>query len=91
MPFGLSNAPASFQSLMNNVFKEQLGKSVLVFFDDIVVYSSTWTAHLIHLEEVLQLLRQHCLYAKRSKCSFGLNKVDYLGHTISGQGAEMYD
>lgn len=89
MPFGLTNAPASFQSLMNHVFHQQLCKSVLVFFDDILVYSPSWSAHLLHLEEVLQLLRQHCLFAKLSKCSFGLTKVDYLGHTVSGNGVEM--
>lgn len=87
--FGLTNAPASFQSLMNHVFHQQLCKSVLVFFDDILVYSPSWSAHLLHLEEVLQLLRQHCLFAKLSKCSFGLTKVDYLGHTVSGNGVEM--
>lgn len=87
MPFGLTNAPASFQSLMNHVFHQQLCKSVLVFFDDILVYSPSWSAHLLHLEEVLQLLRQHCLFAKLSKCSFGLTKVDYLGNTVSGNGS----
>jgi hypothetical protein len=89
MPFGLSNAPASFQSLMNEVFKHQLRKSVLVFFDDILVFSPSWSAHLSHLEEVLQLLSQHKLFAKFSKCCFGLSKVDYLGHLVSGHGVEM--
>lgn len=60
-----------------------------VFFDDILVYSPSWSAHLLHLHEVLHLLRVHCLYAKLSKCSFGLTKVDYLGHTVSGSGVEM--
>lgn len=89
MPFGLSNAPASFQSLMNQVFKEQLRKSVLVFFDDILIYSPSWATHLEHLEVVLTLLRHHTLFAKLSKCCFGLTKVNYLGHTISSQGVEM--
>jgi hypothetical protein len=89
MPFGLTNAPASFQSLMNEVFKHQLRKSVLVFFDDILVFSPSWSAHLSHLEEVLQLLSQHKLFAKLSKCCFGLSKVDYLGHLVSGHGVEM--
>ncbi|PNY08611.1 Ty3/gypsy retrotransposon protein [Trifolium pratense] len=89
MPFGLSNAPASFQSLMNNVFKNQLRKSVLVFFDDILVYSPSWATHLEHLVVVLSLLRHHTLFAKLTKCCFGMTKVDYLGHTISSQGVEM--
>lgn len=89
MPFGLSNAPASFQSLMNQVFQSLLRKSVLVFFDDILVYSPNWSMHLTHLEEVLQLMRHHQLYAKLSKCCFGFTKVDYLGHTISQEGVHM--
>lgn len=89
MPFGLSNAPASFQSLMNHVFQAQLRKSVLVFFDDILIYSPTWSAHLSDLTEVLQLLRQHSLFAKMSKCCFGFSEVDYLGHTVSHQGVQM--
>ncbi|GAU31857.1 hypothetical protein TSUD_114680 [Trifolium subterraneum] len=89
MPFGLSNAPASFQSLMNHVFQAQLRKSVLVFFDDILVYSPTWSAHLTHLTEVLQLMRHHTLFAKLSKCCFGFTEVDYLGHTISHEGVHM--
>jgi len=61
----------------------------LVFFDDILVYCHTWKEHLSHLELVLQLLQQHQLYAKLSKCLFGLQQVDYLGHTVSGQGVTM--
>lgn len=89
MPFGISNAPASFQSLMNDVFRKQLRRSVLVFFDDILVYSPSWQAHLSHLEEVLQLLQSHSLFAKLSKCCFGMKQIDYLGHTVSGQGVAM--
>lgn len=71
MPFGLTNAPATFQALMNEVFQPFLCKFVLVFFDDILVYSIDCQQHLQHLEQVLSCLRQHHLYAKLSKCSFG--------------------
>ncbi|XP_072080989.1 uncharacterized protein [Arachis hypogaea] len=86
MPFGLTNAPATFQSLMNDVFKAYLHKFVLVFFDDILVYSSSFDSHLEHLKLVLKLLRQETLFAKLSKCLFGTNDVDYLSHTITGSG-----
>ncbi|MCH93889.1 enzymatic polyprotein, partial [Trifolium medium] len=89
MPFGLSNAPASFQCLMNQVFQAVLRKYVLVFFDDILVYSPTWLSHLDHLHTVLQLLSDHQLFVKLSKCSFGMLEVDYLGHTVSGSGVTM--
>ena len=89
MPFGLTNAPATFQSLMNKVFQSALRKFVLVFFDDILVFSSYWHDHLKHLEAVLQILQQHQLYARLSKCSFGASEVDYLGHQVSGKGVSM--
>jgi len=88
MPFGLMNAPATFQCLMNEVFQDMLRKSVF-FFYDISVYSPTWSSHLQHLEAVLQLLKKHKLFAKLSKCSFGLTQVKYLGHTVSGQGVAV--
>lgn len=83
MPFGLTNAPSSFQSLMNNIFKQLLRKSVLVFFDDILMYSASWSEHLVHLREVLTILRSHKLSAKKGKCSFAITQVEYLGHLIS--------
>lgn len=86
MPFGLTNAPASFQSLMNEVFQKNLRKNVLVFFDDILVYSKTFEEHLEHLREVLCKLRLHQLYAKESKCSFCQEQLEYLGHVISADG-----
>ncbi|XP_057746886.1 uncharacterized protein LOC130966135 [Arachis stenosperma] len=89
MPFGLTNAPATFQNLMNDVFRPYLRKFVLVFFDDILVYSPSFTLHLQHLETVLKLLQQECLFAKLSKCSFGTSEIDYLGHTISDSGVHM--
>lgn len=71
MPFGLTNAPTSFQDLMNQVFKQFLTKFVLVSFYGILVYSKDWLPYLNHLREVIQLLRDNKLIAKKSKCSFG--------------------
>jgi hypothetical protein len=81
--------PATFQSLMNDVLRAYLHRFVLVFFDDILIYSASWADHLRHLRVILAVLRQHCLFVKRSKCSFGVDTVAYLGHTISGAGVAM--
>lgn len=86
MPFGLTNAPSTFQSLMNSVFKPYLRKFVLVFFDDILIYSTTWEDHLTYLQPVLQLLRVNQPYVKKSKCAFGQQTMEYFGHIISGEG-----
>lgn len=88
MPFRLSNAPATFQSLMNDVFHKFLRKTVLVFFDDILVYSRTMEEHRFHLREVLQVLAQHRLYTNRKKCHFGSRRIEYLGHVITSKGVE---
>jgi hypothetical protein len=88
MPFGLTNAPATFQCLMNSVFAPHIRKFVLVFMDEILVYSKTLEEHLLHLQQVFSLLRQHQLYAKMSKCSFAQQSLDYLGHIISNKGVE---
>jgi hypothetical protein len=89
MPFGLSNAPSTFQALMNYVLKQFLRRCVLVFFDDILIYSVSWTEHLQHLRAVLDVLRVHRLHLKRSKCSFATAAVHYLGHVITKEGVAM--
>ncbi|GKE61755.1 ty3-gypsy retrotransposon protein, partial [Tanacetum coccineum] len=89
MPFGLTNAPSTFQATMNRLFSSYLRKFVIVFFDDILIYSATLTAHLEHLQCVFQCLQDHQFYVKRSKCVFGATTLEYLGHIISGRGVEM--
>jgi hypothetical protein len=86
VPFGLSNAPIIFMSLMNGVFRDYLDKFVIVFLDDILVYSRTEEEHKQHLRMVLQVPREHQLYAKLSKCSFYQERIHYLGHIISKDG-----
>jgi hypothetical protein len=86
MSFGLINAPAHFMYLMNSVFMPELDKFVMVFIDDILVYSKSTKDHEEHLRVVLQRLRDHQLYAKFSKCEFWINEVSFLGHVISSEG-----
>ena len=86
MSFGLTNAPAYFMYLMNSVFMPELDKFVVVFIDDILIYSKNKEDHAKHLRIVLQRLRDHQLYAKFSKCEFWLGSVKFLGHTISSEG-----
>jgi hypothetical protein len=89
MPFGLTNAPSTFQALMNGIFSSLLRRYVLVFFDDILIYSKTWPEHMVHLREVLSILRDNQLFVRREKCQFGQNAISYLGHIISSQGVAM--
>ncbi|KAL0349628.1 UNVERIFIED_CONTAM: Retrovirus-related Pol polyprotein from transposon gypsy [Sesamum radiatum] len=86
MPFGHSNAPSTFQLVINSFFRPLLRRFVLVFFDDILIYSPDWTSHLAHITEVLQLLNDNCFYVTISKCPFGVPSVDYLSHIISTEG-----
>jgi hypothetical protein len=86
MPFGLTNAPVVFMDLMNRVFRPYLDRSIVVFIDDILVYSSSYIEHEKHLREVLQTLREHRLYAKLNTCEFWLKEVTLLGHVILAEG-----
>jgi hypothetical protein len=89
MAFGLTNAPATFQDLMQTVFKDQLYIFVLVYIDDILIFSGTEEEHLKHLEQVLKILREHKLYAKLKKCEFFKDQVEYLGHIVSAKGIQV--
>jgi transposase InsO family protein len=86
VPFGLTNAPAAFSNMMLKVLDTVLDKWVVVYLDDILIYSKTKTEHLQHIRSVLKLLRQHGLYAKLSKCSFMQEETEFLGHVISKDG-----
>ncbi|KAL0558742.1 hypothetical protein IC582_003324 [Cucumis melo] len=89
MSFGLTNAPAVFMDLMNRVFREFLDTFVIVFIDDILIYSKTEAEHEEHLRIVLQTLRDNKLYAKFSKCEFWLKQVSFLGHVVSKAGVSV--
>ena len=74
---------------MNHTFRAQLCKFLLVLFDDILIYNKTWEEHLKHLDEALSILEEHSLYAKISKCEFGMKKMLYLGHVINAEGVQV--
>jgi hypothetical protein len=88
-PFRLTNAPTTFQATMNELFHSYLQKNVLVFFDDISVYSKTWEEHMKPLGQVLSVLEENQFYDKMSKCTFGKEEVEYLGHIISKKGVKV--
>ena len=89
MPFGLTNAPSTFQAVMNDVFREYLDDFVMVYIDDILIFSRTAEDHLRHVGLILARLRQHKLYAKLSKCEFNRASLPFLGHVVGQGGVEM--
>src|SRR5262249_32628844 len=89
MLFGLTNAPAAFMDMMNRIFQPYLDQFVIVFIDDILVYSPTEEDHVRHLRIILQTLRDHRLYAKISKCEFWVTEVRFLGHVVSREGVAV--
>ena len=89
MPFGLTNAPIAFMDLMNRVFRPYVDQFVVVFIDDILVYSKDAQEHEQHLKKVLQKLREKKLYAKLSKCDFWLKEVSFLGYIVSVEGIRV--
>jgi hypothetical protein len=89
MPFVFINAPYTFQSLMNSIFKPLLRKFVLVCFYDVITYNKFWEEHLQHVDRVLKILEDKKLYANPSKCVFGVHEVEYLGHIVFHEGVEV--
>jgi hypothetical protein len=89
MPFGLANAPATFQAYINQALKGLVDVSCVVYLDDILIYSRNREKHAQHVKEVLKRLRKHNLYAKLSKCNFGVERVEFLGHILSPEGIQM--
>ena len=89
MPFGLTNAPTAFMDLMNRIFRPYLDQFVIVFIDDILIYSGSGEEYAEHLRIILQTLREHRLYAKLSKCQFWLDSVAFLGHIVSAEGVSV--
>ena len=86
MPFGLCNAPATFTTLINNIFHEYLDDFMIIYIDDILVYSKTAEEHAEHLEKVFQKLRSNKLYAKGDKCNWGKLRIKFLGHELTQRG-----
>jgi len=89
MPFGLTNAPTAFMDLMNRVLKPYLDKFMVVFINDILIYSKDKEEHINHLRTMLQTLREHQSYAKLKKCEFWVTEVTFLGHVVTKEGIKV--
>jgi hypothetical protein len=86
MPFGLTNALSSFMRLMDDVLRPFTNFFVVVYLDDILIFNITWEEHMWHIHQVLRTLQQHKLYADLEKCSFGMNRLEYLGYIVDEHG-----
>jgi len=91
MPFGLTNAFVAFQQFMNNIFSDLLDVYVMIYLDDILIYSNNMSEHYWHVKEVLKHLYKASLYAKAEKCEFHSESVEYLGYILSPSGLTMSD
>jgi hypothetical protein len=89
MPFGLTNAPTTFMRMMDDILRPFTNTFVVVYLDDILIYNKTWDEHLQHIQQVLHTLRQHKLYVNLEKCSFGMDRVHYLGYIIDQHGVHV--
>ena len=89
MPFGLTNAPATFMCLMNSILSNYLDKFVVIFIDNILIYSKNKLEHEEHIKIILQVLKEQQLYAKFSKCDFFKDQIEYLGHVVSNDGISI--
>jgi len=91
MPFSLTNTPAAFQQFMNDIFSDILDICVMIYLDDILIYSNNMSKHYQHVKEVLKCLHKASLYAKAEKCEFYSESVEYLGYILSSSGLIMSD